>query len=95
MIYIRTIERREASLREMKNKKFIFDGKSRPSTNLYKENFNRIFNPTLTKNMKHVKWKEIPPVKGPDSQGLNVPVKQAKTIENSRKINGRYRQSST
>ena len=52
-------------------------------------------NKTLTKNMKHVKWKEIPPVKGPDSQGLNVPVKQVKTIENSRKINGRYRQSST
>jgi hypothetical protein len=52
-------------------------------------------NKTLTKNMLHVKWKEIPPVKGPDSQGLNVPVKQAKTLENSRKINGRYRQSST
>ena len=52
-------------------------------------------NKTLTKNMPNVKWKEIPPVKGPDSQGLNVPVKQAKTIENSRKINGRYRQSST
>ena len=52
-------------------------------------------NKTLTKNMPNVKWKEIPPVKGPDSQGLNVPVKQAKTLENSRKINGRYRQSST
>ena len=52
-------------------------------------------NKTLTKNMPHVKWKEIPPVKGPDSQGLNVPVKQVKTIENSRKINGRHRQSST
>ena len=52
-------------------------------------------NKTLTKNMKHVKWKEIPPLKGPNSQGLNVPVKQAKTIENSRKINGRHRQSST
>jgi hypothetical protein len=52
-------------------------------------------NKTLTKNMPHVKWKEIPPVKGPNSQGLNVPVKQAKTIENSRKINGRHRQSST
>ena len=52
-------------------------------------------NKTLTKNMQHVKWKEIPPVKGPNSQGLNVPVKQAKTIENSRKINGRHRQSST
>ena len=52
-------------------------------------------NPTLTKNMPNVKWKEIPPVKGHNSQGLNVPVKQAKTIENSRKINGRHRQSST
>ena len=52
-------------------------------------------NKTLTKNMPHVKWKELPPVKGPDSQGLNVPVKQAKTLENSRKINGRHRQSST
>ena len=57
--------------------------------------FERMINKTLTKNMKHVKWKEIPPVKGPDSQGLKVPVKQAKTIENSRKINGRHRQSST
>jgi len=54
-----------------------------------------MINKTLTKNMLHVKWKEIPPVKGPDSQGLKVPVKQAKTIENSRKINGRHRQSST
>jgi len=69
----------------MINKKFIYDGKSRPSTKVYKENFNKIFNPTLTKNMKHVKWKEIPPVKGPNSQGLNVSVKQVKTIANSRK----------
>ena len=82
-------------MQAMTNKKFIFDGKSRPSTDLYKKNFNKIFNPTLTKNMPNVKWKEIPPVKGPDSQGLNVPVKQAKTSENSRKINGRHRQSST
>ena len=52
-------------------------------------------NKTLIKNMPNVKWKEIPPVKGPDSQGLNVPVKQVKTIENSRKINGRHRQSTT
>ena len=27
------------------------------------------FNPTLTKNMPNVKWKEIPPVRGPNSQG--------------------------
>ena len=52
-------------------------------------------NKTLTKNMPNVKWKEIPPLKGPNSQGLNVPVKQVKTLENSRKINGRHRQSST
>ena len=52
-------------------------------------------NKTLVANMQHVKWKEIPPLKGPDSQGLNVPIKQVKTIENSEKINGRYRQSPT
>ena len=27
-------------------------------------------NPTLVKNMKNVKWKEIPPIKGPDARGL-------------------------
>ena len=38
-------------------------------------------NKTLVANMQHVKWKEIPPLKGPDSQGLNVPTKQVKTIK--------------
>ena len=52
-------------------------------------------NKTLVKNMDHVKWKESPPLKGPDSQGLNVPLKQSTTIENSENINGRYGQSST
>ena len=52
-------------------------------------------NKTLVINMPHVKWKAIPPLKGPDSQGLNVPTKQVKTIENSENINGRYRQSPT
>ena len=52
-------------------------------------------NKTLVVNMQHVKWKEIPPLKGPDSQGLNVPTKQVKTIENSENINGRHRQSTT
>ena len=47
-------------------------------------------NKTLTKNMPNVKWKEIPPVKGPDSQGFKVPVKQVKILDNSRKKNGRY-----
>jgi len=26
-------------------------------------------NPTLVKNMKHVKWKEIPPLRGPIHRG--------------------------
>ena len=52
-------------------------------------------NKNLVINMPHVKWKEIPPLKGPDSQGLNVPTKQVKTIENSENINGRHRQSPT
>ena len=52
-------------------------------------------NKTLVVNMQHVKFKEIPPIKGPDSQGLNVPLKQATTIKNSENINGRYGQSST
>ena len=54
-----------------------------------------MINKTLTKNMKHVKWKEIPPVKGPNPQGLNVPFKQAKSVLKSEKINGRHRQSTT
>ena len=52
-------------------------------------------NKTLVVNMQHVKFNEIPPLKGPDSQGLNVSVKQSTTIKNSENINGRYRQSST
>jgi hypothetical protein len=54
----------------MKNKKFNYDGRSRPTNDLYKENFNRIFNPTLTKNMPNVKWDQLPPRKGPNSQGV-------------------------
>ena len=52
-------------------------------------------NKTLVINMQHVKWKKIPPLRGPNPQGLNVPTKQVKTIENSENINGRYRQSAT
>ena len=52
-------------------------------------------NKTLVANMQHVKFKEIPPLKGPDSRGLNVPEKQSTTIKNSENINGRYGQSST
>ena len=34
----------------MKNKKFSYDGKSRPTQTIYiVQNYDRIFNPTLTK----------------------------------------------
>ena len=36
----------------------------------------------------------VPPKRGPNSQGLNIPTKQVKTII-SEKINGRNRQSFT
>ena len=52
-------------------------------------------NKTLVANMQHVKWDQIPPLRGPDPQGLNVSIKQSTTTENSEKLNGRYRQSST
>ena len=48
-------------------------------------------NKTLVANMQHVKWKEIPPLRGPNPQGLNVPLKQVKVV-NPENINGRYRQ---
>ena len=35
-------------------------------------------NKTLTKNTPNVKWKSIPPVKGPDSQGISAPLKPTK-----------------
>ena len=34
----------------------------------------------------------VPPKKGPNSQGLNIPLKQVKNILISEKINGRNRQ---
>jgi len=63
----------------MKNKKFKYDGRSRPTNDLYEENFNRIFNPTLTKNMPNVKWDQLPPRKGPDSNGIQTSYKQVGT----------------
>ena len=46
-------------------------------------------NSTLTKNMKHVKWSLIPPLKGPNPQGLiKVEKQDKKTQEN---LNGRNR----
>ena len=63
----------------MKDKKFRFDGRSRIVNDLYKENFNRIFNPTLTKNMPDVKWAQLPPRKGPNSNGIQTSYKQVGT----------------
>ena len=46
-------------------------------------------NPTLVKNMKHVKWNAIPPLNGPTPQGL---IKVEKKDKNKQeKIYGRYR----
>ena len=50
-----------------------------------------MINKTLVKNMPHVKWKEIPPVKGPNPQGLidkgvisnKVKLKDLKDLANS------------
>ena len=50
-----------------------------------------MINKTLVKNMKHVKWKEIPPLRGPDPQGLNVPLKQVKSVLKPEKLNSRQR----
>ncbi len=58
------------------SKKFKYDGRSRPANDLYSENFNRIFNPTLTKNMPNVKWDQLPPKKGPNSNGIQTSYKQ-------------------
>mgnify|MGYP003112836046 CR=1 FL=1 len=48
-------------------------------------------NPTLVKNMKHVKRDQIPPLSGPDPRGLIEGTKQGKQ-ERLENINGRYRQ---
>ena len=47
-------------------------------------------NKTLTKNMKHVKWNAIPPVRGPDPRGLIKDSKQYKP-ERLEKLHGRNR----
>ena len=47
-------------------------------------------NPTLVKNMKHVKWQQIPPLRGPDPRGLIKEDKQYKQ-DKLEKINGRRR----
>ena len=48
-------------------------------------------NPTLVKNMKYVKFDQIPPLSGPDPRGLIKETKQGKQ-ERLENINGRHRQ---
>tara|TARA_R110002050_G_scaffold209544_1_gene345551 strand:- start:579 stop:731 length:153 start_codon:yes stop_codon:yes gene_type:complete len=50
-----------------------------------------MINKTLVKNMSYVKGKEIPPLRGPNPQGLNVPLKQVKSVLKPEKLNGRQR----
>ena len=38
-------------------------------------------NPTLTKNMPNVKWSQLPPLRGPNPQGVN----NGRTVQNSNK----------
>ena len=71
----------------MNNKKFSYDGRSRPTNDTYKKEFNRIFNPTLTKNMPNVKWDQLPPRKGPDSNGIQTSYKQVGTNKKVSKKN--------
>ena len=71
----------------MKNKKFSYDGRSRPTNDTYKKEFNRIFNPTLTKNMPNVKWDQLPPRKGPDYNGIQTSYKQVVTSKKVSKKN--------
>ena len=70
-----------------KNKKFNYDGRSRPSNDTYKKEFNRIFNPTLTKNMPNVKWDQLPPRKGPNANGIQTSYKQVGFIKKVSKKN--------
>ena len=71
----------------MNNKKFSYDGRSRPTNNTYKKEFNRIFNPTLTKNMPNVKWDQLPPRKGPNANGIQTSYKQVGTNKKVSKKN--------
>ena len=71
----------------MNNKKFSYDGRSRPTNDTYKKEFNRIFNPTLTKNMPNVKWDQLPPRKGPDSNGIQASYKQVGFFKKASKKN--------
>ena len=38
-------------------------------------------NPTLVKNMPNVKWDQIPPLRGPDPNGVKAPLAQPKRFK--------------
>ena len=44
-------------------------------------------NKTLTKNMPNVKWQQLPPRKGPDSNGIQTSYKQVVTSKKASKKN--------
>ena len=48
-------------------------------------------NKTLTKNMPNVKWHAIPPVRGPNPQGVNYGNNKKNNSKNSRAILQRKR----
>ena len=50
-------------------KKFQYDGKSRPSTDLYKKNFERIFGKKIDKDKEEVEGYYI---NGYDNKGIQV-----------------------
>ena len=44
-------------------------------------------NPTLTKNMPNVKWDQLPPRKGPNSQGVKNGIQTSnKQVVNGKKV---------
>ena len=38
-------------------------------------------NPTLVKNMSNVKWDQIPPLRGPNPNGVKAPLAQPKKFK--------------
>ena len=61
-------------------------------TFVFKHPSKYVKNPALVKNMKHVKRDQIPPLSGPNPQGL---INESKAYKQDKleKINGRNRQS--
>ena len=58
------------------------------------QDYGAMINGKIDRSMTKIKrlTLTIPPLRGPNPQGLNVPFKQVKTVLKSEKINGRQRQ---